>query len=124
MTTTGWSPLEAGVGRQAGESDLLPRYGLIFGMGDGTCNVGLGTVASTATSQKLNYRDLLRRWLDNTPAEWGFSTDNQVGGTASAPADGVQPKARLHPRAGSGRRLRRHGLAVQRRGHSVRDGGR
>ena len=25
-----------------GKSDLLPGYGWIFGMGDGTCNVGLG----------------------------------------------------------------------------------
>ena len=67
-----------------GESNLLPGYGWIFGMGDGTCNVGLGTVASTATSQKLNYRDLLQRWLANTPAEWSFTPDNQVGGIASA----------------------------------------
>jgi menaquinone-9 beta-reductase len=67
-----------------GESNLLPGYGWIFGMGDGTCNVGLGTVASTATSQKLNYRDLLHRWLANTPAEWGLTPDNQVGGVASA----------------------------------------
>ena len=67
-----------------GESNLLPGYGWIFGMGDGTCNVGLGTVASTATSQKLKYRELLRTWLANTPAEWGFNPDNQVGTIASA----------------------------------------
>ena len=67
-----------------GESNLLPGYGWIFGMGDGSCNVGLGTVASTATSQKLNYRELLQRWLANTPAEWGFTPDNQIGGIASA----------------------------------------
>lgn len=67
-----------------GESNLLPGYGWIFGLGDGTCNVGLGTVASSATSQKINYRDLLQRWLANTPAEWGFNPDNQVGGIASA----------------------------------------
>ena len=67
-----------------GKSNLLPGYGWIFGMGDGTCNVGLGTVASTATSQKLNYRELLQTWLANTPAEWGFSPDNQIGGISSA----------------------------------------
>ena len=66
------------------ESNLLPGYGWIFAMGDGTCNVGLGTVASTATSQKLKYRELLRTWLANTPAEWGFNPDNQVGTIASA----------------------------------------
>ncbi|MFT3860846.1 geranylgeranyl reductase family protein [Micropruina sp.] len=67
-----------------GESNLLPGYGWIFGMGDGTCNVGLGTVASTAKSQKLNYRGLLQTWLANTPSEWGFSPDNQVGPISSA----------------------------------------
>ena len=67
-----------------GESNLLPGYGWIFGMGDGTCNVGLGTVASSAKSQKLNFRELLRTWLANTPQEWGFSPENQVGPIASA----------------------------------------
>ncbi len=67
-----------------GESNLLPGYGWIFGMGDGTCNVGLGTVAPTAKSQKLNYRDMFGRWLANTPPEWGFTPENQLGGIGSA----------------------------------------
>lgn len=67
-----------------GKSNLLPGYGWIFGMGDGTCNVGLGTVASSATSAKINYRELLQTWLANTPAEWGFTPENQSGPIASA----------------------------------------
>ncbi len=67
-----------------GKSNLLPGYGWVFGMGDGTCNVGLGTVASSAKSLKLNYRDLFYRWLDNTPDEWGFRRENQVGPIGSA----------------------------------------
>lgn len=62
-----------------GESNLLPGYGWIFGMGDGTVNVGLGTVGSTSEPAKLNYRAMFRTWLDNTPPEWGFTTENQVG---------------------------------------------
>ena len=31
-------------GGTPGQSDLLPGYGWIFGMGDGTCNVGLGVL--------------------------------------------------------------------------------
>ena len=67
-----------------GESNLLPGYGWVFGMGDGTCNVGLGTVSSTATSNKGNYRAMLKAWLANTPPEWGFTEENQVGPIGSA----------------------------------------
>ncbi|MDQ7992152.1 MAG: geranylgeranyl reductase family protein [Propionicimonas sp.] len=67
-----------------GESNLMPGYGWIFGMGDGTCNVGLGTVTSSATSTKANYRQMLRAWLANTPPEWGFTEENQVGSIGSA----------------------------------------
>ncbi len=67
-----------------GESNLLPGYGWVFGMGDGTCNVGLGTVSSTATSSNGNYRAMLRAWLANTPPEWGFTEENQVGTIGSA----------------------------------------
>ncbi len=62
-----------------GESNLLPGYGWVFGVGDGTSNVGLGILDSSAAFKNSDWRDLLRRWLDNTPAEWGFTPDNQVG---------------------------------------------
>ncbi len=62
-----------------GESNLLPGYGWVFGMGDGTCNVGLGTVSSRSTPAKLNYRDMFSAWVANTPPEWGFTPENQVG---------------------------------------------
>jgi menaquinone-9 beta-reductase len=55
-----------------GTRSLLPGYGWIFGVGDGTCNVGLGILNSSASFQGVDYRDLLRRWLDATPAQWQF----------------------------------------------------
>jgi len=67
-----------------GESALLPGYGWVFGMGDGTVNVGLGTVASSSEPAKLNYRDMFHRWLASTPPEWGFTPENQVGPTLGA----------------------------------------
>ncbi len=66
------------------ESNLLPGYGWIFGLGDGTANVGLGSVSSRATATKIDYKDLLQRWVANTPAEWGFTPENQVGPVRSA----------------------------------------
>ena len=54
------------------ESDLLPGYGWIFGMGDGTVNAGLGVLSTSAGFQKTDYRGMLTTWLDNTPEEWGL----------------------------------------------------
>jgi menaquinone-9 beta-reductase len=67
-----------------GESNLLPGYGWIFGVGDGTANVGLGMLNTTKAFRSVDYKDLLRRWLDNTPAEWGFRDQNMVGKIGSA----------------------------------------
>ena len=67
-----------------GESNLLPGYGWIFGVGDGTANVGLGMLNTTKAFRSVDYKDLLRRWLDNTPEEWGFREQNMVGKIGSA----------------------------------------
>ena len=57
---------------------LLPGYGWIFGMGDGTSNVGLGLLNTSAAFQNIDYRSLLRRWLAGMPAEWGFTEENRA----------------------------------------------
>jgi menaquinone-9 beta-reductase len=65
-------------------SKLLPGYGWIFGMGDGTVNVGLGVLNSSASFQRTDYRALLTRWLDGTPADWGLREANATGPTRGA----------------------------------------
>ena len=67
-----------------GRSNLMPGYGWIFGLGDGTANVGLGSVSSRATATKVDYKDLLAKWVANTPAEWELTPENQVGPMRSA----------------------------------------
>ena len=62
-----------------GRERLLPGYGWIFGVGDGTSNVGLGILNTSTAWGKVDYKDLLKRWLDNTPEEWGFRDHNMVG---------------------------------------------
>jgi geranylgeranyl reductase family protein len=62
-----------------GKSALLPGYGWIFGMGDGTCNVGLGILNTSSAFGKTDYKDLLKRWLDNTPEDWAFRSENMIG---------------------------------------------
>jgi menaquinone-9 beta-reductase len=59
-------------------SALLPGYGWIFGVGDGTSNVGLGLLNTSASFGNIDYRAMLRRWLASMPAEWGFAEENQV----------------------------------------------
>lgn len=72
------SHLELWDGRP-GESNLMPGYGWIFSLGDGTANVGLGSVSSTAAATKVDYKDLFARWMANTPAEWELTPEHQVG---------------------------------------------
>ncbi len=61
------------------KSTLMPGYGWVFGMGDGTSNVGLGVLNTSKGFGQTDYRALLKRWLDNTPEEWGFRDENMVG---------------------------------------------
>ena len=56
---------------------LLGGYGWIFGMGDGTVNVGLGVLSSTGPKQ--DHRAMLRSWLAGLPDDWGLHEDNAVG---------------------------------------------
>jgi geranylgeranyl reductase family protein len=60
------------------EERLLPGYGWIFGMGDGTSNVGLGLLNTSAAFGHTDYHALLRRWLKGMPAEWGFTEENRT----------------------------------------------
>jgi geranylgeranyl reductase family protein len=66
------------------ESALLPGYGWIFGMGDGTVNAGLGVLSTSAGFQKTDYRSMLTRWLDNTPQDWGLREENATCPTRGA----------------------------------------
>ena len=57
---------------------LLPGYGWIFGMGDGTSNVGLGLLNTSAAFGHVDYHAMLRKWLKGMPAEWGFTEENRT----------------------------------------------
>ncbi len=61
------------------DGKLLPGYGWVFGVGDGTSNVGLGILNSSKDFGKLDYKQVLREWTAGMPADWGFTPDNQVG---------------------------------------------
>jgi geranylgeranyl reductase family protein len=62
-----------------GHRVLLPGYGWIFGVGDGTSNVGLGILNSSAAFGKVDYKDILSRWVDTLPPEWTFNDETMTG---------------------------------------------
>ena len=62
-----------------GRRHLLPGYGWIFGVGDGTSNVGLGILDTSQAFGRTDYKAMLRRWLASVPPEWQFRPEHQVG---------------------------------------------
>ncbi len=66
------------------ESELLPGYGWVFAVGDGLVNVGLGSLSSTAKPTGIDYRAVFQTWLENVPAEWELTPENQHGQIRSA----------------------------------------
>ena len=65
--------------RVDGRDRLLPGYGWVFGMGDGTSNVGLGILNTSASFRNVDYRQLLKRWTAGMPSEWGFDEEHARG---------------------------------------------
>jgi geranylgeranyl reductase family protein len=57
--------------------EAMPGYGWIFGMGDGTANVGFGLL-DTRRSHGGDHREVLRRWLDGFPSEDHLAEEDAV----------------------------------------------
>lgn len=58
-------------------ADSMPGYGWIFGMGDGTANVGFGLL-DTRRGTGADHREVLRRWLDTFPADQQLGEEHAV----------------------------------------------
>ncbi len=76
------------------DDDLLPGYGWVFPMADGTVNVGVGLLNTSAHFRNLNYRRLLNDWAPTAGREWGFTADDAVGRPRSHP---LPMAANRHP---------------------------
>ena len=62
-----------------GRKVLLPGYGWCFGVGDGTSNVGLGILNTSKAFGRIDYKDVLRRWVATMPAEWTYTEETMTG---------------------------------------------
>nr|WP_234313687.1 geranylgeranyl reductase family protein [Streptomyces sp. NBRC 109706] len=65
--------------RRGDKPKLLPGYGWVFGMGDGTSNVGLGVLNSSPAFRDLDWREVLRAWCASMPEEWQFTPEHMTG---------------------------------------------
>jgi geranylgeranyl reductase family protein len=74
--------------------ELLPGYGWVFPMADGTLNVGLGLLNTSAHFRNVNYRQLLAEWLPTVGRDWGFTAGDVVSRPRSAP---LPMAANRHP---------------------------
>ncbi len=64
---------------------LLPGYGWIFPLPDGTVNVGLGLLSTSPHFQNTDYKRMLEEWLEGLPPEWGFAPENRIGKPRGGP---------------------------------------
>lgn len=71
--------LESWLELRTKSGDLMPGYGWVFGVGDGTSNVGLGILNTTKAWQRTDYKELLASWTSAMPEEWQFSDEYATG---------------------------------------------
>ena len=71
--------LESWLELRGEDGSLLPGYGWVVGVGDGTSKVGLGILNTTNAWQKTDYKDLLARWTGGMPGEWQFDDAHATG---------------------------------------------
>ena len=71
--------LESWLELKGEDGSLLPGYGWVFGVGDGTSNVGLGILNTTNAWQRTDYKKLLKDWTGGMPEHWQFTDEHATG---------------------------------------------
>lgn len=69
---------------EPGRSKLLPGYGWIFPLSDGTVNVGLGTLSGKGRPPRIEPRTLLRGWVESSTGDWGLEPGSEMGTVTGA----------------------------------------
>lgn len=58
--------------------NVLPGYGWIFPLGDGTINVGIGLLSTFRDYKSVNTSHLMTEWAHTLPAHWGITPDEPI----------------------------------------------
>jgi len=74
-----WLELWVDDPKNPGQRVLLPGYGWVFGVGDGTSNLGLGILNTSKAFGNVDYKDVMRRWVATMPDEWTYNDETMVG---------------------------------------------
>jgi geranylgeranyl reductase family protein len=71
------------------KNEILSGYGWIFPLGDGTVNIGVGTLATSRRPADVNLRHLLDYYAQGQRDEWHLSGDVQKPWSALLPMGGA-----------------------------------
>src|SRR6478672_7136274 len=69
--------------------DILSGYGWIFPLGDGSINIGVGTLATDKRPAKVSLRPLMQFYADERREEFGLSGDLRMPTSALLPMGGA-----------------------------------
>lgn len=58
--------------------NVLPGYGWVFPLGDGTINVGIGLLSTFRDYKSVNTSHLMTEWAHTLPAHWGIDPDRPI----------------------------------------------
>lgn len=79
-----WVELTAPTGGEATGGEVMPGYGWLFPLGDGTVNVGLGMLNTSPAFGQVDYRAVLRDWIAAMGHEWDIDASTQLTPVRSA----------------------------------------
>ena len=103
-------------------TSCCPGYGWLFPVAGGRINLGAGLLNTFANFKDISAQHLFDAFARMLPPEWGIGEDTAEGRVLSGPLpDGPQPDPAGGAGVAAGRRRRRRGEPVQRRGHRLRD---
>ena len=69
--------------------EVLSGYGWVFPLADGTVNVGVGTLATSARPAETNLRSLLGIYAEQRREEWGLRGEVEAPWSALLPMGGA-----------------------------------
>ncbi len=73
------SHLELWTRDDSGKRILMPGYGWLFPLENGRTNVGLGTLDTTSAFRKTDFKDVMRRWVEDINPDWHLEHDASAG---------------------------------------------
>ena len=101
------------------DGEILSGYGWIFPLGDGSVNLGVGTLATAKRPAEVALRPLMQHYADQRRDDFGLSGDLRMPTSAMLPMGGAVSQRR-RPELGADRRRGRVRQPVERRGHRLR----